>query len=75
MIRVALVFIVGALIMGAAAGAFRHWVGGELPVSASGQDWGIFGDYFGGIAGTLLSFLSILLIVYDSSAERSNCLY
>jgi hypothetical protein len=27
-------------------------------------DWGIFGDYFGGVSGAFLSFISILLIVY-----------
>lgn len=64
MIRVASVFLVGTAIMIAAVAAFNHWVGRGLPISMSGQDWGIFGDYFGGVAGTLLSFVSILLIVY-----------
>ncbi|MGB1560939.1 MAG: hypothetical protein ACPHN2_05500 [Sinimarinibacterium flocculans] len=64
MIRVALVFLVGAAIMIAAVAVFHQFVGSGLPLSTSGQDWGVFGDYFGGVAGTLLSFLSILLIVY-----------
>ena len=50
--------------MGAVTTGFHYWVGSGLPMSRSGQDWGVFGDYFGGVAGTLLSFLSILLIVY-----------
>lgn len=64
MIRVALVFLIGAAIMVAAVVAFHHWVGAGVPISKSGPDWGTFGDYFGGVAGTLVSFISILLIVY-----------
>lgn len=64
MIRVVFVFLVGSLIMAAVIGAFHYWVGSDLPISIWGNDWATFGDYFGGVAGTLLSFVSILLIVY-----------
>jgi len=44
--------------------AFYKFVGRGIPFSNSGGDWAVFGEYFGGVAGALLSFLSIILILY-----------
>ena len=64
MSRILLVFVVGLLLIVAVGGAYYAYVGFEQPLSANGEDWGQFGDYFGGVAGTLLSFISILLLIY-----------
>ena len=58
------VLIIGILTIVAVAAAFYHYVGSSCEISISGDDWGVFGDYFGGVAGTLLSFISIILLVY-----------
>jgi hypothetical protein len=62
--RILSVVALGLLIVSAVAGAYYIFVGEAQPLSSSGEDWGTFGDYFGGVAGALLSFLSILLLVY-----------
>ncbi|WP_221927948.1 hypothetical protein, partial [Xanthomonas graminis] len=62
--RILLVFVVGVLLIVAVGGAYYAHVGVDRPISNSGEDWGQFGDYFGGLAGALLSFVSILLLVY-----------
>lgn len=64
MIKIVLVFAAGvALIVGLAV-AFYLSVGVGLPLSNAGDDWADFGSYFGGVAGALFSFLSVLLLVY-----------
>ena len=64
MSRILFVFVVGLLLIAAVGGAYYAYVGFELPLSTRGQDWGEFGDYFGGVAGALLAFISVLLLVY-----------
>lgn len=64
MIRTILVFIAGLGIILATVLAYHYWVGRGMPISASGEDWAFFGNYFGGVAGALLSFLSIILILF-----------
>lgn len=58
------VLILGILTILAVVAAFYHYVGSSRKISISGDDWGVFGDYFGGVAGTLLSFISIILLVH-----------
>lgn len=64
MIHILLVFLAGVAVIMAVLLAFYFHVGADLSLSNGAQDWALFGDYFGGVAGALLSFLSILLIVY-----------
>lgn len=64
MLRILSVVAFGLLIISSVVGAYYFIVGAVHPLSSSGEDWGNFGDYFGGVAGALLSFLSILLLVY-----------
>jgi hypothetical protein len=45
-------------------GAFYAHVGIGQNFSSKGEDWSTFGEYFGGVAGALLSFVSIILLVY-----------
>ena len=64
MIKFLLVFLAGAAAIAGTLFAFYLNLGLGLPLSDTASDWGIFGDYFGGVTGALLSFISILLIVY-----------
>jgi hypothetical protein len=43
-------------------------------ISKKPTDWGTFGDYIGGIVGTILSFFSVVLIylTYTSQVENSR---
>ena len=41
-----------------------------LDPSVSNVDWGSFGSYFGGVSGPLLSFISVLLLVYTLRQQR-----
>lgn len=72
MIQIALVFIAGMAVMLGVAWAFYRHVGTGLPLSACGNDWGVFGDYFGGVAGTVLAFISVLLLVYTILQQRKQ---
>lgn len=58
---------------------FYYYVGNGLAFSNCDQNWAAFGSYFGGITGPLLSFLSIILILYTikqnkDDIEKTNCL-
>lgn len=37
-------------------------IGSWLEFSDKAQDWGLFGDYFGGVAGTLIAFVSVVML-------------
>lgn len=73
MSRILFVLVIGLLLIAAVAGAYYAYVGLGLPLSTNGQDWGEFRDYFGGVAGALLAFLSILLVytIHLQSAQLS----
>lgn len=52
--------------------AYVWVVGFAHPLTSSTPVWGAFGDYFGGIAGTMLSFISILLIVFTIKQQNEH---
>ncbi len=52
--------------------AFYLNVGIEVPISKKGGDWAAFGSYFGGVAGALLSFLSVLLLIGTVRLQSSQ---
>lgn len=54
----------------ATAYAWSFWHNLDRPISGDPTDWGIFGDYFGGLLNPALSFISILLIVKSLSLQR-----
>lgn len=64
MIKIAVVFTAGIALIAGLSLAFYLTVGVGLPLSNAGDDWADFGSYFGGVAGAVFSFLSMLLIVY-----------
>ena len=74
MSKILIVFIVGLFLIGVVGIAYYGFVGIGRPFSSHGQDWAQFGDYFGGVAGALLSFLSILLLVYTIHLQSEQLL-
>jgi uncharacterized membrane protein len=64
MLKFLLVVLAGLAVIALVPIVFYFEVGGTLPLSSQAEDWAIFGNYFGGVTAPLLSFLSILLIVY-----------
>ncbi len=67
-----LVFLVGIVLLLAAGAIFYAYVGLGQPVSHHAADWASFAEYFGGVAGTLLTFISILLLVYTVSLQSEQ---
>ncbi|MFT5249543.1 MAG: hypothetical protein ACI93P_001269 [bacterium] len=50
----------------------------QFSLSQKPEDWGTFGDYFGGVTNTLISFASLIILVYISwvvSSRESKNLY
>lgn len=69
-IKFVLVFLIGSAVIVGVAYPFYKYVGLGQLLSASAADWGVFGDYFGGVSGSLLSFISVLLILYTIDQQR-----
>ncbi|WP_166253685.1 hypothetical protein [Marinobacter salicampi] len=46
-----------------------HLIHGQQ-VSDSSSDWGAFGDYFGGVIGTALSFFALVLLIKSLSLQN-----
>ena len=55
--------------MAAVTYAYYAHVGIGQVFSTHGEAWAYFGEYFGGVAGALLSFISILLLVYTVNLQ------
>jgi uncharacterized membrane protein len=53
--------VFGVLVLVIAFSIYRHQFAGEY--SPSGSDWGLFGDYIGGVAGTFLAFATLIALV------------
>lgn len=65
-----IVFIfIGLLALLFFSGAYYFYVGFDKTISSSGSDWSQFGSYYGGIAGPILSFISIILLVYTINQQ------
>ncbi len=57
-----------------AAVFFSYFIIGEFSLSPSvtNTDWGAFGSYFGGVAGSALSFISVILVAYTLYLQRKQ---
>lgn len=51
----------GVIVLAVAFVIYRKHFAGDY--SPSGSDWGLFGDYIGGVAGTLLAFATLIALV------------
>lgn len=72
MTRILAVFVIGMLLILAVSGAYYAHVGLGQSFSPIGEYWAEFGNYFGGVAGPLLSFISILLLVYTIHLQHEQ---
>lgn len=70
--KIIFVFAAGVLLIFSVAGTYYLYVGAGRPISHDGIDWAVFGNYFGGVLGSLLSFISILLLVYTVELQRKQ---
>lgn len=66
-------FISVALVLGTAFAYYNHFASHSFK-SSSPQDWGMFGDFFGGFLGTLIGILNLIVLVYltNSVAEQDS---
>jgi len=70
--EIAIVAAIGVIIL---LGVFlSYFFIGNFTLNAATEnlDWSAFGSYFGGTAGPLLTFISILLLVYTIRQQRSH---
>jgi uncharacterized membrane protein len=67
--KIAIVILIGLLALVACAGAYYFYVGSGKIISANGSDWSAFGSYYGGVVGPILSFISIILLVYTINQQ------
>jgi len=58
-----IVIVLGLLVLIAVLLGYFLLGGFSLDPSLANTDWGAFGSYFGGLAGPLLTFISVILIV------------
>jgi len=70
--NILVVFAIGLVVIIATVGAFYNYVGLDRPISSNSSDWSNFGSYFGGVVGSIFSFLSIILLVYTIFQQSKN---
>lgn len=70
--NIRIVLLVGAAVISAVVSAYCYYVGSWGTFSTSAQDWGFFGDYFGGVTGSIFAFISAVLIVYTVQQQREQ---
>ena len=64
-----IIVLISLLALSLCAGAFYFYVGIGKSISANGSDWSDFGDFYGGVAGPILSFISIILLIYTINQQ------
>ncbi|MGE0673883.1 MAG: hypothetical protein AB7O64_12575 [Methylibium sp.] len=69
MLRFIAFAIIALCIVAAVGGAFYLGVGVGAKPSEAAKDWADFGSFFGGVAGALLSFFTVLLLIYGSHQQ------
>ena len=72
MVRILLMLLLGLSVIIGVPLLFYYKVGIDLPLSTEANDWAIFGSYFGGVGGALLSFLSVLLLILYTIKQQSD---
>lgn len=70
MVQFLIVFLAGMAVMLVTALVFYNFVGQGAAISSQSADWALFGDYFGGVAGTILAFVSVILFFYTILQQR-----
>ena len=72
MTRILSFLLVGILSIGVVIGVFFKIAALRTPSLPDGQYWAQFGTYFGGVAGPLLTFLTVLLLVYTINQQTGQ---
>ncbi|WP_243288735.1 hypothetical protein [Geothrix terrae] len=72
MTRILAFLLTGLLLIAAVIGVFFKFEYLGKPALSDGQYWALFGTYFGGVVGPLLTFLSVLLIVYTINQQSKQ---
>lgn len=67
--KLIIITLVGLLALTLCAGAFYFYVGAGRNISPNGADWSDFGGFYGGVVGPILSFISIILLVYTINQQ------
>ena len=70
--KLIVVILIGLLVLIISSGAYYFYVGFDKSISSSGSDWSEFGSYFGGVVGPILSFISIVLLVYTINQQSET---
>lgn len=56
-------YLIGALIVGCGSSYWAYYdTFKDTPISGQPADWGTFGDYIGGVSGTIFSIISVILL-------------
>lgn len=45
---------------------------GYLPTGQDHTDWGLFGDYMGGVGGTILAFYTVIILIQQNMAREKD---
>jgi|10_taG_2_1085330.scaffolds.fasta_scaffold01006_16 uncharacterized membrane protein len=67
--KLIIIALIGLLALSICAGAFYFYVGIGKDISPNGADWSDFGGFYGGVVGPILSFISIILLVYTINQQ------
>lgn len=67
--KLLIIILIGLLALSLCAAAFYFYVGVGKSISANGADWSDFGGFYGGVVGPILSFISIILLVYSINQQ------
>mgnify|MGYP006404063125 CR=1 FL=1 len=67
--KLLIISLFGLLALTIFAGAFYFYVGVGKSISPNGADWSDFGGFYGGVVGPILSFISIILLVYTINQQ------
>lgn len=67
--KLIVVTLMGLVVLMSFCAVFYFYVGMGKDISTNGSDWSNFGAYYGGVAAPVLSFISIILLVYTINQQ------
>lgn len=72
---IVIVILFGLITLALTFGIYFFYGGFSLKASGANSDWGAFGSYFGGVAGPILTFVSVVLIAYTLYEQRRQAYF
>lgn len=64
--------VIAAFIVAGVAVVFYLGVGQGVKPSEAAKDWADFGSFYGGVAGALLSFFTVILLIHNAHQQLSQ---